>query len=478
LTGDEVGNDRSFSCRFLFSRMCAIRGEQTVLLAQLFPSRVAKELRVDKIKVLLFAANPRGTDALDLNREYREINQEIRFGEFRDALDLIIVPGTRIVDLLRKLNEDHPNIVHFSGHGNIDEEIILESGLENLAARGSERSSPARDMRRLEPEDVAGGACSSTPLSKSALVDVLRACNEGNIRVVVLNACHTRPQAQAISEVVDCVISMNRAISDVGAIKFAASFYGALAFGRSVKNAFEQGLARLKAERISDAETPELLLREGVDASKLVVVGPPGNSDAIKISDAILTVPLPQIANSVRREGDFKRLQANLRPLSLILLGLTIATIAVALPVSARLFWAPRRPARPPGPADDVVRAAKVHDEKDLEIISLTGSKPGELDVTLRNIGNEPAVIHQIDLTIEKENPPLSPIIQPSGRYEMPIDDLQVGATRSLNVSHYVQAHGVDRFTINIDTVRNLVLRLTLRYNKGQKVEQICPPKS
>jgi hypothetical protein len=271
---------------------------------------------------------------------------------------------------------------------------------------------------------------------------------------------------------------MNRAISDVGAIKFAASFYGALAFGRSVKNAFEQGLARLRAERIADAETPELLLREGVDASKLVIVGPRGNSDAIKISDAILTVPLPQNANSVRREGDFKRLQANLRPLSLILLGLTIAAIAVALPVSAWLFWAPRRPARPPGPADDVVRAAKVHDEKDLEIISLTGSRPGELDVTLRNIGNDPAVIHQIDLTIEKEDTPSSPIIQPSGRYEMPIDDLQVGETRSLKVSHYVQAHGVDRFTINIDTVRNLVLRLTLHYNKGQKVEQIYPPKS
>jgi hypothetical protein len=44
------------------------------------------------------------------------------------------------------------------------------------------------------------------PLSKSALVDIVKACNQENIRVVVLNACHTRPQAQALFEVVHCVI--------------------------------------------------------------------------------------------------------------------------------------------------------------------------------------------------------------------------------------------------------------------------------
>jgi hypothetical protein len=131
-------------------------------------------------------------------------------------------------------------------------------------------------MRRLEPVHEARRACSPTPLSKSALVGIVKACNRENIRVVVLNACHTRPQAEALSEVIDCVISMNQAISDVGAIKLAASFYGALAFGHSVKNAFDQGLARLNAESISESETPELIVRAGVDPSALVLVGPRG----------------------------------------------------------------------------------------------------------------------------------------------------------------------------------------------------------
>jgi hypothetical protein len=241
--------------------------------ARRFPNVLAPEALVGKIKILLFAANPRGTDPLDLHREFQEIDEEIRLGEFRDALELIIVPGTRLVDLLRKLNEAHPDIVHFSGHGNIDEEIILESGGREPVVPDKTRS-PARDMRRWESLHEARRVSSPRALSKSALVDIVKACNQENIRVIVLNACHTRPQAEALSEVIDCVISMNRAISDVGATKFAASFYGALAFGRSVKKAFDQGLARLKAESIWETETPELMVRAGVDASTLVLVGP------------------------------------------------------------------------------------------------------------------------------------------------------------------------------------------------------------
>ncbi len=52
---------------------------------------------------------------------------------FRDAVELILVPGTRPVDLLRKLNENQPQVVHFSSHGGPDE-IILESGRQDEAS--------------------------------------------------------------------------------------------------------------------------------------------------------------------------------------------------------------------------------------------------------------------------------------------------------------------------------------------------------
>src|SRR5204863_9393088 len=79
------------------------------------------------IKVLLFAANPHGTAPLDLSREFREIDEEVRMGPFRHAVELILVPGTRPVDLLRKLNENQPQVVHFSSHGDPDH-LVLESG--------------------------------------------------------------------------------------------------------------------------------------------------------------------------------------------------------------------------------------------------------------------------------------------------------------------------------------------------------------
>src|SRR5262245_40197767 len=78
------------------------------------------------IKVLLFAANPRGTAPLDLPREFRELDEEVRLSTFRDAMELVLVPGTRPVDLLRKLNECQPQVVHFSSHGSPNE-ILLEA---------------------------------------------------------------------------------------------------------------------------------------------------------------------------------------------------------------------------------------------------------------------------------------------------------------------------------------------------------------
>jgi len=273
---------------------------------------------METIKVLLFAANPRGSAPLDLSREFREIDEEVRRGAFRDAVELILVPGTRPVDLLRKLNESRPQVVHFSSHGGPDE-LMLESGDEEIGGPGlagpNLRSLEDRDMTHLRPGSAdSSGTTQGQPhgVSKSALANVLRSCDEGNLRLVVLNACETRSQAEALTEVVDCVVSMNRVISDWAAIKFAASFYGALAFGRSVQKAFDQGVARLSAEGIAEADTPELVMRAGVDASRVVLVGPKPGTLAPSTAESPFIVPFPRNADFVGRQGDLARLHASL----------------------------------------------------------------------------------------------------------------------------------------------------------------------
>jgi hypothetical protein len=268
------------------------------------------------IRVLLFAANPRGTAPLDLPREFREIEQEVRLGAFRDALELVLVPGARPVDLLRKLNECRPQVVHFSSHGS-PEEILLEgaSGQDEVSDQfgTSTRSTEGRDMKNVGREEGEGAESSQAPpqpVSRSALVEVLRACDDGDLRLVVLNACDTRPQAGALTEVVDCVVSMSREVTDRAAIKFASSFYGALAYGRSVQNAFDQGVARLRAEGLAGEGTPELLVRAGVDAARIVLVGP-GLAKAVPpAAGAPFLVPFPRNADFVGRDGDLARLHA------------------------------------------------------------------------------------------------------------------------------------------------------------------------
>src|SRR3954452_5263351 len=164
---------------------------------------------MDKVKVLFLAANPTGTKPLHLDEEIRQITAKIRAAEYRDSIQLVSRWAVRPDDLLQALLEVKPHVVHFSGHGSSAAELIV------LDDRGNPK-----------------------PVSKEALAHLFRTLKD-NVRVVVLNACYSRPQAEALAEAVDCTVGMDWAIGDAAAIVFSASFYRAIGFGRSVKEAFE-----------------------------------------------------------------------------------------------------------------------------------------------------------------------------------------------------------------------------------------------
>ena len=169
----------------------------------------------EKVKILFLAANPKASTLLRLDEEIRQIQGKIRAAEFRDHFDLQSRWAVRPLDLLQAFNEIRPHIVHFSGHGSIDSELVLED--DQGAAR---------------------------PVSVEAIQSLFGALKD-NIRLVLLNACHSESQARAVSTSIDCTVGMNEAIGDDAAITFASTFYGALAFGRSVGQAFEQGRVAL-----------------------------------------------------------------------------------------------------------------------------------------------------------------------------------------------------------------------------------------
>lgn len=193
-------------------------------------------------RIVFFAANPSDTHALALDKEARSIEEKVRMSELRDRLYFRSKWAVRPDDLLQVLNEEDATVIHFSGHGSENEELAL-----------------------------VGGNGETKPVTTEALCALFRVLR-GSIRLVVLNACFSRYQAEAIIESVDCAIGMSQAIGDEAAVVFAASLYRAIGFGKSVQEAFDQGVAALMLEGIPESETPKLISRAGVDASEVFLV--------------------------------------------------------------------------------------------------------------------------------------------------------------------------------------------------------------
>jgi len=80
----------------------------------------------EKVKILFLAANPKTSTPLRLDEEIRQIHERIRAAEFRDSFELQSRWAVRPLDLLQAFNEVRPHVVHFSGHGTCNAELVLE----------------------------------------------------------------------------------------------------------------------------------------------------------------------------------------------------------------------------------------------------------------------------------------------------------------------------------------------------------------
>jgi hypothetical protein len=195
----------------------------------------------DRIRILFLAANPTDSTRLRLDQEVREIDHVLGLARFRDHFDLEQQWAVRVAELQGLLLRHQPHIVHFSGHGSSLGEIFLE--------------------------DDAGLSQPVSPRALSTTFGLLK----DNMRCVVLNACFSRIQAEAIAQHIECVVGMSQAIGDRAAISFAAAFYQAVASGRDVQSAFELGRAQIDLQNLNEQDTPQLLAPR-CDPSKLTFV--------------------------------------------------------------------------------------------------------------------------------------------------------------------------------------------------------------
>ena len=78
------------------------------------------------------------------------------------------------------------------------------------------------------------------------------------IECVLLNACYSATQADAIAQHVPYVVGMKKAIGDRAAIKFSLGFYDGLLAGRPVAFAYKLGCNAIELEGIPEHLTPTL----------------------------------------------------------------------------------------------------------------------------------------------------------------------------------------------------------------------------
>lgn len=183
-------------------------------------------------KILVLAANPKNTPGLRLDEEVRGIQRSIQLAKERDRFQVISEWAVRTEDLIPILLTHQPHIVHFIGHGSGAQGLVLDDG------HGRSQWVPTRALARLF-QQVSSVEC------------------------VLLNACYSDMQAQAISQFVGCVVGMNQPIGDPAAISFSGGFYAAIGSGKKYEAAYEMGRTAIDLKGLDEVATPVLRLRSG-----------------------------------------------------------------------------------------------------------------------------------------------------------------------------------------------------------------------
>lgn len=181
------------------------------------------------VSVLFLSADPTDASRLRLGEELREIQNKLQLAKLRDQFVLEERMSVRPTDISQALLDTQPQIVHFSGHGTAHGALCVENQIG--------------EVQLIQPDAL------------SALFEQFA----NHVKCVLLNACYSEIQANAIAKHIDYVIGMNQAVGDKAAIAFAIGFYQALGAGRSIEEAYRLGCVQIGLQGIPENLTPVLI---------------------------------------------------------------------------------------------------------------------------------------------------------------------------------------------------------------------------
>ena len=200
------------------------------LVKELSASSSAATPAVAVRKILVLAASPEDQVRLNLEKEVKEIDLALRLGSHREQFILDQRWGASRKDLQDILLTIKPDIVHFCGHGASEHGLVLQN--DNQKAQ-------------LVPNAALAELFEIITYSKP-------------IACLVLNACYSEAQVNAISPFIDYIVGMKKEIGDKAAIEFSRGFYRFLSDGLPYEIAFRAGKNAIALELISEDQTPVL----------------------------------------------------------------------------------------------------------------------------------------------------------------------------------------------------------------------------
>jgi hypothetical protein len=182
--------------------------------------------------ILILSANPKDTRRLRDDEEIRTIKEILQHSKYHENFKVETELATPVADLQSTLLRHSPHIVHFCGHGEAD-------GLLFEDETGKKQQVPVDDLAEL-------------------FAICIQEC-EKPIECLVLNACYSKTQAEAMHQHIPYVIGMNTNIGDKAAIRFAEGFYTGLGEGYSYPTAFKLGCNNIGLHNIPEGSIPVIL---------------------------------------------------------------------------------------------------------------------------------------------------------------------------------------------------------------------------
>ncbi|MEG4101255.1 nSTAND1 domain-containing NTPase, partial [Microcoleus sp. Pol17_C1] len=216
--------------------------------------------------ILILAANPTNTPPLRLDAEIREIDEGLRRANKREQYKLVQKWAVRSRDFYRAILDYQPNIVHFCGHGAGADGIVLEDDTGKMAL-----------------------------VQTNALASMFKLFAKKGVECVILNACYSEVQADAIRQYVNYVIGMNRAVGDKASIAFSVGFYDAIAAGYTLEEAYDLGCSQMMSFR--EHETPVFKKKNLIDS--------PIAQGVIAVEDVIPPNPYQGLSAFGEEDADF-----------------------------------------------------------------------------------------------------------------------------------------------------------------------------